>query len=209
VLVDGSKTLAWYAAKPTPRQPIAHVLSVKHPLRLIASYLYNDARLIPPEAKTTLEGCHLHLLRERRHTQAFIAEVCERLRGQYQSMITYCEGQTLQRCRSDDLSSIRAMLADFGESHGAHFEPEALRTHPCHSIGGNRSLVWQSGAYLSGPGRRGQDGARYAYYKEQDRTGFVQDDKYRLLLGDELMAPACEAARRAGLFELLGYDERP
>lgn len=207
VLVDGSKALAWYTGGPAPRQRMRYLVSVKHPLRMMASYLYNDRKLVPKKARSTLDSCRKWLCSHPDAVQSSIETTCMRLADQYRSIHTFTQTTPASWCRSDDPLDVAQTLAGIAAEFGVSIAPERMALVPCHSIGGNRSLVWQARAFAEPPGSPQQDSARWAYYEQKRGSGFVQDNKYEVLL---VGAPADwvrSAARRHDLYRLLGYEE--
>lgn len=209
VLVDGSKSLAWYGRGPAPRQRLHYLVSVKHPLRLLASYLYNDRQLVPQKSRSTLEVCRKWLCAHPERVQASIESTCLRLAEQYRSMRAFTQSRPTTWCRSDDPADVARMLDGFAAEFGVSMAPERMAQVPCHSIGGNRSLVWQAKGFAEPPGSPRQDGARWAYYQGTGGSGFVQDNKYEILLAGAPADWVRAAARRHDLYRLLGYGETP
>jgi hypothetical protein len=208
VLVDGSKSLAWYTSGPMPRQRLHYLVSVKHPVRLVASYLYNDRRLVPAQARSTLATCGHWLATNPDRIRPVVETVCLRLADQYRALRGFTETDA-RWCRTDDPGDVEQVLASIGTEFGVEMDPQRMHRMACHSIGGNRSLVWQSKAFAERPGSPRQDNARWAYYRQNRGSGFVQDNKFEILFAGPALDWVMHAARRHDLFQLLGYGESP
>jgi hypothetical protein len=205
VLVDGTKSIRWYADAAEERYDIAHVVTTKHPLRLISSYLYNHRTLIPRGARRSLETCNRYLLEHREAWWPTAETWVRRLAAQYAEIEGFLQGREALWCATDDETQVMATLAKLGARLGETFDPARMAEVPCHSIGGNRSLVWQARRYEHGPLLPVQDGARFDYYRAAPKAGFLRDDKYRQLLAGGLGDAVATLARRHALFERLRY----
>lgn len=208
VLVDGSKSLHWY--QPAPRRAVRYIVSVKHPLRMAASHLYNDGHLIPAARRESLADAHRWLAERPETVRPRLQALMAGLRERYLALLPLVDTSSGTRwCHSDDLADVQSMLAELGRDLDLRFDLDATARTPCHALGGNRSLTWQSRGWAQAPLNPVRDSARWAYYLDQGSTGFILDNKHETLLAGPVAEWAVEAAAAAGLFELFNYAERP
>ncbi|HMO46735.1 MAG TPA: hypothetical protein PKB14_11980 [Rubrivivax sp.] len=209
VLVDGSKLKRWYAYGPEPQQACSYVVTVKHPMRLLASFVYNDTNLIPHASRSSLESAAGFLDEHLDQAVAFAQAQLVRAHAQYAELLEFVSGDEMQLCRTDERASVLAVLQALSARHDAVFDLQELSRIPCHSLGGNRSIRWQVGGYAAGPGRPAQDRARFDYYKSQTQDFFVQDNKFARLFSPVLRERIASLPPYRPLGRLLGYDDAP
>lgn len=203
-LVDGSKIV------PTPddRAPFALVVPTKHPLRLLASHVYNRReRLGVAEDDLVRFGEQLELNRDVHRSS--LASGLKRFAGQYRRTFDACVGA--HRFRTDE-----AHLDGFAEFRRlehmlelpAHsFDPANFGVKPSHTLGGNRAPIWLA------KNRSGQDtpqNARTEYYDSTESVGdWKLDDKFRIVFGPRTLETILALPEYGQLCELLGYDSAP
>ncbi len=181
VLVDGSKSVRWYLDAPMDALPLTYVVAVKHPLRLLASFVYNDADLIPRGRRDSLEACALYLAQRREDLLRYVDATCVRLRRQYEAIFELAASSRHVVCHTDSADDVQRTLERLAGHYATTFDLARMNAKPCHALGGNRSLVWQVRGYASGPGQPARDQARFEYYREQGAGAIRQDNKYEIL----------------------------
>ena len=210
VLVDGSKDRRWYESACPLNQACSYVVTVKHPMRLLASFTYNDKLFIPAGHRASLATCAAFLASGADATADFAAQCFARLCTQYAELLNFVSAQpegVHAVCRTDNRDEVLQLLQGLSALLGVAFDPARMSATPCHALGGNRSVRWQLDAYTSRPAQLVKDRARFAYYKRNAQDFFIQDNKYSVLFGPALRDRLVALPDYVALCRMLGYDE--
>lgn len=201
VLVDGSKSVP----DPAERPPDTVIVPTKHPLRLIASHVYNRrARL--GLVSNEIDDVAAELESDRSSLLPSISAVAKRFRQQYTSIFAGCPDAHAFRADEAHLDGFEAFreLERAMELPPATFDPAHFSDHPSHTIGGNRAPIWMTKS------RSGQDtpqNARTRYYDETDGVGdWKVDDKFRRLFRPSIIESIASDADYLALCDLLAYS---
>lgn len=209
---------------------ISPVISVKHPIRLLASNIYNKAGLIPDKYKSqSLEACGNYISQNRQTffsaAETFLSIAFNHYRATLQSLDKLSIGlatphrgpqfaitDSVRTVKTDSRSDLVKFFVSIGSLLGVDVSPERCKKFQLHSISGNRSVYWQHDEYKDVKISSG-DYARYQYYSSIFKSAVsdwhIVDNKYSLLFDETLLDMILSGALYGDVAEMYGYNEPP
>jgi hypothetical protein len=190
----------------------AFVLCVKHPVRLYASYIYNE--LVCGTGRRVSSYAELMELMEgdlgREARWRFLPHVANRLYEIYRHLHDRFVDNPDRPClvlKHEQLAAPdgAADLADFVEralGYRPALDVQNYAAYEAHTTGGNRAPVWQSA--LARDPEFSVDDARFRYYRRH--PGVQLDQKYRRLMSPDLVRRVLDWEITEELCTLLGYS---
>ncbi|MDW3216943.1 MAG: hypothetical protein R8G01_23330 [Ilumatobacteraceae bacterium] len=204
MLVDGSKSVP----DPDDDSPDFVISPRKHPMRLIASHLYNRRRRLGIDTDDLGEiGATID-----RSLDEFVPVVhsaAAHFLRSYRTITDACPDAHVFRADEaddDSFAAFRHLEAHLGIADGT-FDPARFSQHAAHTIGGNRQPIWMT---RRAHGQSAPTNARTTYYDSSVAAGdWKQDDKYQVLFSTAAQTMVCDDARYQDLCDLLGYGPVP
>lgn len=202
--VDGSKTLKWYRGSLGDYG----VITCKHPLRLLASYFYNE------RSKFKIVGDSFSDVNESivSDVEGFITYASDKINSYvnvYNKCLNVFDSGFI--CKVDELhvnyfSGLNKLCTYLGES-SEDFSPCFFSEYSAHPVGGNKAPHWQ---FLKNESVNDKEKERHTYYKNADSVGdYKLDNKFEKVLPLEFVKKVSELDCYKQLCVLLGYDEYP
>lgn len=202
LMIDGSKHVP--ASDDTPH---VVVCPTKHPLRLVASYLYNR------RARYGIRVDGLEEFASALDALDPLDDIVNRASGyflsRYRKIAAACPNAHVFRAdhaHHDHFAEFRRLEAFLGLASRS-FDPARFTSAPAHTIGGNRQPVWMT---LRSSGRTSPTTARTVYYDSTQGTGdWKLDDKYSIVFGARSARVVESDDKFLALCALLGYPTDP
>lgn len=202
--VDGSKKIAYYRGNFHGVQ----LLTAKHPIRMLASFLYNRRQsfAIKSDDFSIVRRC---IEIDGDTFKLYSKDIFEELIRVYEEY--FVEAPNLILCRTDKLS-----LDDFkhlkevcvkADVEFESLDPLCFSQYDVHPVGGNRAPLWLR---AERQGKEIKDNPRRSYYTTADSTGDVKvDDKYKSIFPDSFLLEVLEMEEYKNICKLLGYSVTP
>jgi hypothetical protein len=199
VYVDGSKHLRVYDLAVAGQ----NLVSVKHPLRMVASSTYNDRRQIGFSSTEFGE-----LRQEISENRAVFLDYARAYLGKLSKIYA----QILESLPDSHVCRMDAMHENDMEGFGvlaAHLgleglDPTDFARFPVHTLGGNRAPLWKAQERQQG---KTVDHPRRKYYETARSIGdWSIDDKHALIFTDAVRAEIMALGPYRRACALLGYD---
>lgn len=205
--VDGSKGTEWFA----DAWSSAQVVTAKHPMRMVASHLYNrNGRLGFTRDPTFAQFRQLAAERGGDVLRA-ASRALRAIRPDYDTVLDDAPDAIL--CRSDVLhedgfAEFRRLCAHLGVSADV---AAVLRfsAHEVHPVGGNQAPLWQRQASAGIVNERAEADARRLYYAAQSHGelgDYRIDDKFQELLPRDVVDRITALPEYQRLCDVLGYE---
>jgi hypothetical protein len=200
VYVDGTKLLRFYDLV----SPGKNLVSVKHPLRMLASSAYNDGPKIG-FATRTFEAMRLEISRDRQEFLIYAAKYFNKLIRTYDQILTQVPDRHV--CRVDamhenDMEGFQTLSGYLGLA--AKLDPRDFSRFPVHTLGGNRAPLWMAQERQQG---KTVDHPRRKYYESAQSIGdWSLDDKHALLFDPDTRRDILGLAAYRTACALLEYD---
>ena len=201
-LVDASKTVVSIGSAPADYR----ILCKKHPIRLLASYLYNDRKKYKiKHEKISDFGKILSINLEK--TISICEKKLSELLFDYKSLSEVFPNHISFKSDHAHLNDFRdfRFLEKILSVTDQSIKPTKFSSFPCHSVGGNRAPVWISKASQGG---EIFDQDRFRFY--QDTTSFGDwkiDNKYSIVFSEDIIDRLSRLEIYSELCEYLGYDK--
>ena len=204
VYVDGSKLISCYR-RFTPGK---NLISVKHPMRMIASTIYNDRRRIGFSSKRFAD-LKVEIVNSEAKFAEFSGKYLRQLSNTYDQIFSWVKDGfvcRVDRMHENGLEGFDA-LSDHLELGTKKIFPTEFSKYPVHTLGGNRAPYWRVAERQQG--RRIRNPRKDYYDTAQSIGDWALDDKYLLLFDDEVLdrIRGMDAYKRA--CACLGYDLQP
>lgn len=199
MLVDGSKSL------PDPdEQPDLVITPRKHPIRLIASRVYNRRRRLGIEAdELEVVGRHLERSPE---LETIVNRSVSYFYREYEAAIESCPDAIVFRAdeaHHDGFAEFRRLECALAVPDGT-FDPSKFSEHAAHTIGGNRQPIWMT---RRASGRQAPSNPRSEYYESSGGLGdWKIDDKYVALFRPATLDLIRATDKYRALCDLLEFD---
>lgn len=204
VYVDGSKQLRCYKSL----EPGRNLVSVKHPMRMIASSAYNDRRAIG-FASNGFADLRAEIAEAGDRFLTYAATYLARLADTYDRIFTrvpdgfVCK---VDQMHVDGMSGFAALSRHLELGENRIF-PIEFSKYPVHTLGGNRAPYWQ--ALQTQQGKSVQN-HRKAYYDTAESIGdWVLDNKYRIIFDELTLDAVRNMDQYARACRALGYAAQP
>lgn len=200
VYVDGSKDLRWYDGDFTGK----NLVSMKHPLRMIASSTYNDRKTIGLES-TEFDQLRREISLRKELLLDYAGKYLTRLSRTYDALLRSLEDRLI--CRADQMhedgfAGFHRLSAYLDLDVKIH--PTDFSGFPVHTLGGNRAPLWR---VLERQKGREIDHPRKKYYDSAQGIGdWSLDNKYAVLFTPEVQEELKELKAYARACAVLGYD---
>jgi len=203
VIVDGSKST------PLPDEnPDFIVVPTKHPVRLLASHIYNrrtrfgiDSEQLNVVGQLLEESWDEH--------QRTVARAANGFLKSYRDIFALCAEAHVFRsdeAHKDGFQAFRELEEYLGVSRGT-FDPESFSRVPSHTIGGNRVPIWLT---KNASGQSIPNNPRFEYYSSSSSLGdWKLDDKFEHVFRPPTLDAISSLPAYQALCELLDYDARP
>lgn len=204
VFIDSSKLLSSYEGTHAWRR----IIAVKHPIRMVASYLYNSRNALGLK-EMNYDAFSRELSAEAAWTERTISSYIKALKKCYRGMFAFSPQAFLFQTDCAHLCEFWGFkeLQSFLELKRGTLRPENFSETPCHSIGGNRAPVWISSW---GKASQAEKNPRKSFYFNADGFGdWKVDNKYKLILPEEIIEVATGLSVFKELCDQLGYSELP
>lgn len=204
MLVDGSKSVP----ESDDDRPDFIISPRKHPMRLIASHVYNRRRRFGIDTDD-LGEISATIDRSLDEFVPVVQSATAHFLRSYRTISEACPEAHLFRADEaddDSFAAFRRLEADLGVDGGT-FDPARFSQYPAHTIGGNRQPIWMT---RRAHGQTAPTNPRTAYYDATVGAGdWKQDDKYRVLFSAAAQTMVCDDPKYRDLCDLLGYDPLP
>ena len=203
-LVDGSKTIP--ASQEAPPDYI--IVPTKHPLRLVASHIYNKRERFKIQSDQ-LEQAGVELERSIVNGLQPIRVMLKSILNKYKATLASCRGAFIFRsdeAHRDGFRIFRDLEHHLGVPQRT-FDPDAFTKKPSHTIGGNRAPVWIT---KDAHGQTTPNTPRKDYYTSSSSMGdWKLDNKYELLIRPSTLTVIRSIPAYSMLCELLSYGSTP
>lgn len=207
--VDGSKAASLYRRSWSDVQ----VITAKHPLRMVTSYLYNQPRKLG--FKRSPEFSVFRAAGEKRSAEfiALAQLVMRRLLREYENVLQTAPNGLV--CPTDELHlNTFEQFRRLCNHVGAPFDRGALQkfsAFPVHPIGGNKAPLWQRMDAAVARAEPAAPNVRRRYYSHSAQAwgDYRIDNKFEEILPVGLRDEVMDLRAYAGLCDLLQYDPIP
>lgn len=202
--VDGSKALKWYKGSLGDYG----IIACKHPLRLMASYFYNERNKfsVSGDLFSDINGAICNDL------GVFLNHASEKLKSYIniynKCLLNFDDGFI---CRVDELHVNDfegfSELCVYLEENPDGFSPSRFSEYSAHPVGGNKAPHWQ---FLKDQNVSGKEKVRHDYYSAAGAIGdYKLDNKFKQILPLEFIDEVCKFDEYIQLCALLGYGGYP
>lgn len=204
VFVDGSKLPSFYKGVNTE----FNIVSVKHPIRLLSSYMYNKRRDLGIETRGFKELGE-YISSNIPKMGSVIDEYFAFLKRKYHSFGSALGGEMfwfhVDRAHRLDFQ----MFRDFEQYVGLEefaIDERNFSSYPCHSIGGNRAPVWAAQQKYASVEKLKDP--RKKYYLEQRKFGdWKIDNKYEDVIVNRTLDYCLSLKSYGDICEYFGYSK--
>jgi hypothetical protein len=199
VYVDGSKDLRWYDKDLAGK----NIVSMKHPLRMIASSVYNDRKVIGL-LSNEFDNIKQEISIKKELALSYAEKYLMRLSKIYDALFRSLENCLI--CRADQMHENG--FAGFHELSAylnldTKIHPTDFSGFPVHTLGGNRAPLWRVLERQTG---REIDHPRKKYYDSAQAIGdWSLDNKYAILFTPEIQEALKGLEAYARACAVLGY----
>ena len=202
--IDGSKQLRCYKTF----KPGKNLVSVKHPMRMIASSTYNDRRAIG-FASNGFADLKAEIAEAGDRFLAYASKYLTRLANTYDRIFARVPDGFVCRVDQmhlDGMSGFNALAGHLELGENRIF-PTEFSKYPVHTLGGNRAPYWMALQTQQGKSVRNP---RKAYYDTAESIGdWALDNKYRILFDEPTRDAIRNMEQYAHACQALGYSAQP
>lgn len=197
--VDASKNMGNFRGT----FPSKKIISIKHPLRMVASKFYNDRKKygILEDSYDGFRG----VFREGEYVND-ISEYLALLRSRYGEFLTKNPEAFVFKADEAHFSGFLKFreLEEYLEIEEGSIKPQVFSQYPCHSLGGNRAPVWlgkkRAGVSL-------ERNHRLDFYDKASSYGdWKIDDKWKFLLSPDVVERISLLDEYKDVCDYLGYS---
>ncbi len=205
--VDGSKGTRWFAGAWSSAQ----VVPAKHPMRMVASYLYNQNGQLGFARNPTFAEFRQRAAERDEDVLSAASRALQAILLDYDRVLDDAPNAIL--CRSDTLhvdafAEFRRLCAHLGISADVATVLQ-FSAHEVHPVGGNQAPLWQRQESEGVVNERARADARRLYYAAQSHGelgDYRIDNKFQELLPDDVTDKITELPRYRRLCDVLGYQ---
>lgn len=183
--------------------PYKKIISMKHPLKMVASKFYND-RKKHGIYEDSYDGFRKVFLKDE-HISA-VSEYLAWLKKRYEDFLTKNPDAFIFKADESHLGGFRdfGKLEEYLELEAGSIKPKTFSQYPCHSLGGNRAPVWLGKKKAGVKLKRNH---RLDFYDQASSYGdWKIDDKWKFLLSSGFVEKVFLLDEYKEICRYLGYE---